>query len=181
MVAIILGRDAFLVVGAFAARARALGWRWPGASEFFRVAPPPLPGSGGGGSGGTAGTAQQPVASSSGDGGGVQAAPFVQPLYISKVGSASVVRPFCCSLVVQSRSATAVHTAPCLAHPQVNTAFQLGLVAACISKAWLGWPGEEAVWWAAAATAGTTVASTAAYVHAYLRGRVLAPPATAQR
>jgi cardiolipin synthase len=37
LVALILGRDALLIVGSFAVRARALGWRWPGAAEFFRL------------------------------------------------------------------------------------------------------------------------------------------------
>eukprot|EP00887_Chlorella_sp_A99_P003727 scaffold7.g3727.t1 len=157
IVGIILGRDVLLVSGAFAARAKALGWRWPGLGEFFRVSPAP---------------AAAPPASDGrhpqqqqqqqrqrqqqrqqrqqqqGSGGGeVHAAPLVQPLYISKV----------------------------------NTAFQLGLVAACISRAWLGWPGEDAVWWGSAATAGTTVWSCAAYVHAYAQGRVLAAPAAASK
>ena len=37
LVALILGRDVLLIVGSFAVRARALGWRWPGAAEFFRL------------------------------------------------------------------------------------------------------------------------------------------------
>ncbi len=37
LVALILGRDVLLIAGSFAVRARALGWRWPGAKEFFRL------------------------------------------------------------------------------------------------------------------------------------------------
>lgn len=152
MVALILGRDVFLVAGAFAARAKMLGWRWPGAGEFFRL----QSGSAGGGSGegSRAGAApspgaqqepaeqqqqQQPAATGGAAGGEAPAAPFVEPLYISKV----------------------------------NTCFQLGLAGVCMARAWLGWPGEDAVWWAAAGTAGTTVWSCTAYVRAYAAGNLL--------
>lgn len=57
VVGIIVGRDVLLVTGAFAARAKSLGWRWPGVAEFFRVGSP------------------------------APAAPLVQPLYISKVNT----------------------------------------------------------------------------------------------
>ncbi len=90
VVGIIVGRDALLVTGAFAARAKSLGWRWPGAAEFFRVgsaaapsglaAPMPAGGPGGGSDG----------AGSDGGAGGsslAPAAPLVQPLYISKVNT----------------------------------------------------------------------------------------------
>lgn len=83
VVGIIVGRDVLLVTGAFAARARSLGWRWPGTAEFFRLGSAAA-GSGPGGlpaAGGDAG-------SSGGDGGGpAPAAPLVQPLYISKVNT----------------------------------------------------------------------------------------------
>lgn len=38
LVAVVVSRDAVLVAGAFAVRARELEWRWPGARAFFRVA-----------------------------------------------------------------------------------------------------------------------------------------------
>ena len=140
MVAIILGRDVFLFTGAFAVRFKSLGWRWPGWAEFFRVAPPPPPPASPCPTPPTPAAApltrqQQGQAAAAAS---VQAAPFAEPLYISKV----------------------------------NTAFQLGLVGACISRAWLGWPGEEAVWYASVATATTTVWSCAAYVRAYTQGKL---------
>ena len=105
MVALILGRDIFLVVGAFAARAKSLGWRWPGAGEFFRLQPAssaavPSSNAPAGQHPATAEPqgAQQPhrgdVPSALGGSTGAQtegkaaeapAAPFVEPLYISKV------------------------------------------------------------------------------------------------
>ncbi|KAL4853004.1 Cardiolipin synthase (CMP-forming) [Chlorella vulgaris] len=64
---------------------------------------------------------------------------------------------------------------------KVNTVFQLGLVGACMLKAWLGWPGEEVVWAASGLTAGTTVWSSWAYLRAYQQNKLLlARPATPQ-
>lgn len=159
---LILGRDAFLVAGAFAARAQMLGWRWPGVGEFFRLGPPP--GSSDSSSSGSSNTdsAAMPQGSSGGappvatrsEGrqqqqqqqaeasiapGQAPAAPFVEPLYISKV----------------------------------NTALQLGLVGSAMAHAWLGWPNADTVWWVAVGTAGTTVASCAAYVRAFMAGNLL--------
>jgi cardiolipin synthase len=80
LVALVLGRDAALVAGATALRARALGWRWPGAAEFFRIAPPGGEGGGGEDAGqrepGAARAAAPPSA----------AAP-VQPILSSKVNT----------------------------------------------------------------------------------------------
>ena len=55
---------------------------------------------------------------------------------------------------------------------KVNTVFQLGLVGACMTDAWLGWPGGEIVWGLGMATAGTTVGSCIAYGRAYMRGEL---------
>ncbi|KAL4433869.1 hypothetical protein ABPG75_000310 [Micractinium tetrahymenae] len=168
VVGIIVGRDVLLVTGAFAARAKSLGWRWPGAAEFFRVgssgaggALGALPAAGdessssssSGSSSGREAGGEGHAGSSGGRGGGsggsspAPAAPLVQPLYISKV----------------------------------NTVFQLGLVGTCILHSWLGWPGEGALWAASALTAGTTVWSCAAYFRAYRKGRVLAPATAGSR
>ncbi|PRW57647.1 cardiolipin mitochondrial [Chlorella sorokiniana] len=164
VVGVIVGRDVILVAGAFVARAKSLGWRWPGLSEFFRVGPPPAAAAtadaagAAGAAGAAAGSAtaeQQTTADAAvaapGGGGGrpaapsgsthAHAAPLVKPLYISKV----------------------------------NTCFQLGLVGACIGHAWLGVPSEEWIWGGSYLTAGTTVASCLAYFKAYLDGKVLAP------
>lgn len=168
VVGIIVGRDVILVAGAFVARAKSLGWRWPGLSEFFRVGPPPAAGTGGEGSiaavdaaaaaDGAAGPGPRQEQQQSGAVAGVpggsghaaaapssgahaHAAPLVKPLYISKV----------------------------------NTCFQLGLVGACIGHAWLGVPSEAWIWGGSVLTAGTTVASCLAYFKAYRDGKVLAP------
>jgi len=37
LVALVIGRDVFLVTGTFALRMRSLGWKWPGWQEFFRT------------------------------------------------------------------------------------------------------------------------------------------------
>ena len=41
LVALIIGRDAVLLGGAFVHRFQKVGWRWPGAAEFFRVSSSP--------------------------------------------------------------------------------------------------------------------------------------------
>ena len=64
LVGIIIARDAFLVTGAFAARAKALGWTWPGWKQFFNMVPS------------AAGAAKN-----------TPAAPKVKPLFISKVNT----------------------------------------------------------------------------------------------
>ncbi|KAL0048630.1 hypothetical protein WJX82_007318 [Trebouxia sp. C0006] len=38
LVSVIIGRDVVLLSGAFVHRFKMVGWRWPGAAEFFRVA-----------------------------------------------------------------------------------------------------------------------------------------------
>ena len=144
VVGIILGRDVFLVAGAFAARAQSLGWRWPGAAEFFRLGPVSAAGSSSSSSS-SGDTAAAAAAHDSGGGGASDGraptapAPLVQPLFISKV----------------------------------NTVVQLVLVGTCISDAWLGWPGQAGVWAAAGAASVTTLWSCAAYVAAYRAGRLL--------
>jgi hypothetical protein len=56
---------------------------------------------------------------------------------------------------------------------KINTGFQLALVGACMTDAWLGWPGQQAVWGLGWSTAGTTVISCIAYGRAYLRNELL--------
>ena len=126
LVGVIVGRDVALVAGAFAIRANSVGWRWPGASEFFRLAPP----------------AEAPPATAGAPGDPAPAAHVIKPLFISKV----------------------------------NTGLQLALVAGCMTDAWLGWPGGEAVWGLGAATAATTVWSCIAYARAYTRGELMLKP-----
>jgi len=60
-----VGRDVVLVGGAFLLRAQSLGWKWPGARNFFRIA-------------------YQADGSPSD---AVHAAPFIRPLLISKINT----------------------------------------------------------------------------------------------
>lgn len=83
VVGIIVGRDVLLVTGAFAARAKSLGWRWPGVAEFFRVGS----GAAAGGLGALPGAGGEGGGSGQGGGSPAPAAPLVQPLYISKVNT----------------------------------------------------------------------------------------------
>lgn len=53
---------------------------------------------------------------------------------------------------------------------KLNTVFQLGLIAGCISHSWYGWPSEQLLWGLGGTTALATVASFAAYVQVYRRG-----------
>ncbi|KAL4516492.1 hypothetical protein Ndes2526B_g05089 [Nannochloris sp. 'desiccata'] len=62
---------------------------------------------------------------------------------------------------------------------KINTGFQLALVGACMTDAWLGWPGQQAVWGLGWSTAGTTVISCIAYGRAYLRNELLVPGSAA--
>lgn len=149
LVAVILGRDVFLVAGAFVVRAQMLRWRWPGATEFFRIMPaaaPPAAAAPDMDQPDARGTAalqgrtpsEPPVVAVTAN--AVPAAPVVQPLFISKV----------------------------------NTGLQLALVGSCMMDAWLGWPGEGVLWGLGAATGVTTVWTCGAYVRAYSRGQLLA-------
>ena len=83
---LIIGRDVFLVVGAFVLRFRAVNWQWPGWKEFFRTTGPRQ--------GKKKATLQQTVhvevasdSPESGQNTAAGAAPFVTPLYISKVNT----------------------------------------------------------------------------------------------
>ena len=132
LAAVVLGRDVVLLAGAFAIRAHTLGWKWPGAAEFFRIAPQTSQDDEETAQDVNPSTAVTPAA---------PVAPVVKPLFISKI----------------------------------NTGLQFALVGACMTDAWLGWPGNEIVWTLGYATVGTTVASTVAYGRAFLRNELLVP------
>ena len=176
-----MGRDVVLVAGAFVARAKSLGWRWPGWAEFFRVHPAaaaaaPAPGSDGSGSGsgdgGSALSAAAPAAGPSAAGGGGAAGG--QPAAAAGAAGAAGAsggggRP------ARGGPAPAAPLVQPLYISKVNTVLQLGLVGTCMLRAWLGWPGEAAVWAGSGLTAATTIWSSWAYLQAYRQGRVLAP------
>lgn len=151
MMALVIGRDALLILGAFAARAKSLGWHWPGAGEFFRISQDVLPNEDiihgrrtdaalKAGKLNSQQQEQQQQQHITGKlSGRMPAAPFVEPLYISKV----------------------------------NTCLQLGLAGACMLRAWVGVPSEDVVWWVASGTAVTTLWSSGAYLQAYMNGKLL--------
>ena len=55
---------------------------------------------------------------------------------------------------------------------KLNTVFQLGLIAGCISHSWYSWPSEDVLWGLGGVTALATLASFAAYVQVYRRGAI---------
>lgn len=127
LVGVVVGRDVALLLGAFAMRAHALHWKWPGAKQFFRIAPSSYDDDD---ETKTLSPRTTPLSHAA------PVAPVIKPLMISKV----------------------------------NTGLQIALVGACMTEAWVGWPGVGAVWGLAWATGGTTVASLAAYLRAFVRG-----------
>ena len=184
VVGIIVGRDVLLVAGAFVARAKSLGWRWPGLGEFFRVGPPPAAAAGaaapsGPAAGGAAGHAEPAAGGAAGQ--HLQAAAAGgaagQHLQAAAAGGAAAQQPHAAAAGSGGAPAHAAPLVKPLFISKVNTCFQLGLVGACIGHSWLGVPGEAWIWAGSYLTAGTTLASSVAYLTAYLDGKVLAPTA----
>lgn len=138
LAALIVGRDVFLVVGAFVLRLRSLDWKWPGWQEFFRTTSQDVQKGSNVGekhfpdSKGSVVRGEGEETSSSSEKGGIasQPAAFVQPLYISKV----------------------------------NTVAQIMLIGGCITSTSLGWPPYEAVLGLGGLTGILTLASGFAYL-----------------
>ena len=143
LVGVVIARDVVLLGGAFAIRAQTLHWKWPGLQEFFRIAPIAPPTST---KTGTPDASATKINITEEIQTGEEVEVLVAPV-------APVVKPIFIS--------------------KVNTGLQLALVAACMTEAGYGWPGNEVVWGLGVATGGTTVASLVAYGRAYLRGELL--------
>ena len=145
--AVVVGRDASLVVGAIVQRWRSLGWRVDVTMEEFlrtnsRAFPAGQtndgrPGSGmeGGGAGVCSSSTGIPLpsppaaVSSSAPPSFDPGVPLMKPLMISKV----------------------------------NTVMQLALAAGCVGRVWAEWPDPDAIHALEVVTAGTTAASCMAY------------------
>lgn len=187
LVALIIGRDVVLLSGAFVNRFKTVGWRWPGAAEFFRLATPP-PSVTESTAGNTVNQSQPVIGMTSAKRSSDQAKkqPETQSdsvndsiASINSVGALqqnerdlqkhqSAAKT---QIAEERRTPPAVFVQP-LYISKVNTCFQLLLVSSCLSSSWYGWPPQEAILALGAITGGTTLASCAAYVRAYLNGTI---------
>ena len=185
LVALIIGRDVVLLSGAFVHRFQAVGWRWPGLAEFFRVASPSLPPSSPADAAAIEdGTLRQPATASGsahhsstnvqGTKDAGQSSMDSNTAAAEPVGS---VQPGQQELqkksvpLEQDSIPPAVFVQP-LYISKVNTCFQLLLVGGCLSSSWYAWPPHEAILVLGVVTGGTTLASCIAYVRAFLKGSI---------
>ena len=130
---LVIGRDVFLVAGAFFLRFRSCNYQWPGWREFFRTTNEGLQSPVTVDLGRKQGVAESSDSAGSSsaatEGSSPKPAPFVQPLYISKV----------------------------------NTVVQICLVSCCLTVGPLGWPPESVILCLGGATGALTLASGFAY------------------
>lgn len=136
---LVIGRDVFLVAGAFFLRFRSCNYTWPGWQEFFRTTETGSAAAEGSSdeqphSGCTttdkASPIQETKSGRTSRSSSPKAAPYVQPLYISKM----------------------------------NTVAQILLIASCITAYPLQWPPQEVVFGLGGLTGVLTIASGYAYL-----------------
>lgn len=181
LVALIIGRDVVLLSGAFIHRFRAVGWRWPGFTEFFRVASPAsVPSSPTDAAASEAAALRHPATSSvslhksSTEVQGTQATRHAR-----MDGRTAVAEPVDSLQTGQQEPQNEPASAnkgsiPPAAFVQplyiskVNTCFQLLLVSGCLSSSWYAWPTQETILVLGLVTGGTTLASCIAYVRVFL-------------
>ena len=185
--ALIIGRDVVLLSGAFVHRFKTVGWRWPGAAEFFRLATPPLSKTDSA-AGNTVGSSQ-PISGMTSEKHSSNQAEKRQEAQsdsvddsIASINSVGALQRGERGLqqhqsAERSQASGASRTPPAvfvqpLYISKVNTCFQLLLVSSCLGSSWYGWPPQEAILALGAITGGTTLASCAAYVRAYLKGAI---------
>ena len=185
LVVLILGRDVVLLSGAFVHRFRAVGWRWPGLAEFFRLTSPSLPPSSPTDAAAReAATLRQPATNS---GSAHQSSTSVQgnrdaghvsmdsnTAAAEHVGSVQPgEKAFQTGQVPvdKGRIPPAVFVQP-LYISKVNTCFQLLLIGGCLSSSWYTWPSQEAILALGVITGGTTFASCIAYIRTFLKGSI---------
>jgi len=201
LVSVIIGRDVVLLSGAFVHRFKMVGWRWPGAAEFFRVAsssPSAQPST----ASNTTGHMQTDSVSTS-EGSTETSSSYAENHEVAGSSKAYDNRKGSCGIddSISSISslgslqhdtsneqlkanfpdagrASASGTAPPAVFVQplyiskVNTCFQLLLVGGCLTSSWYAWPPQEALAALGVATGGTTLASCGAYARAYLSGTI---------
>ncbi len=202
LVSVIIGRDVVLLSGAFVHRFKTVGWRWPGAAEFFRV------------------TSSSPLAqlSTASNRTGNMQSDFVDTSKgstetssnyaekhevagsskaydntskgshgiddtISSISSLGSLQhdtsneQHKANVPSAGRTSTSGKAPPAvfvqpLYISKVNTCFQLLLVGGCLTSSWYAWPPQEALAALGVATGGTTLASCGAYARAYLSGTI---------
>jgi len=201
LVSVIIGRDVVLLSGAFVHRFKTVGWRWPGAVEFFRVAsssPSAQPST----ASNTTGHMQSDSVNT-GEGSTEINSNYAEThevtgrgkaydnskgshgiedsiSSISSVGSLqhdTSNEQLKASVPDAGRASTSGKAPPAvfvqpLYISKVNTCFQLLLVGGCLTSSWYAWPPQEALAVLGVATGGTTLASCGAYARAYLSGTI---------
>lgn len=183
LVALIIGRDVVLLSGAFVHRFRAVGWRWPGLAEFFRLGSPSLPPSSptDAAAATEAATLRSPATASASAHHSSSSVQGTQDVRQSSMDSNTAAAEPVGSVQPgqkesQSRQAPvdegsippAVFVQP-LYISKVNTCFQLLLIGGCLSSSWYAWPSQEVILAVGVMTGGTTFASCIAYVRAFLK------------
>ena len=140
----IIGRDVFLVVGAFILRLRSLGNTWPGWREFFR----------------TTGIDERPAQ-------GYEGSSSLRGLEGEETGKPHGKLQEAAYLAKQNPPTLPASYVQPLYISKVNTVVQIFLVAGCITSASYAWPPQEVILGLGGITAGLTVASGIAYVQGH--------------
>ena len=193
LVSLIIGRDVVLLSGAVVHRLRTVGWRWPGAVEFFRFTPPPhtaqactatdthihtaspVPqpstrGSNVSSKGTTKTARQKPNISETAHAGMDDSIPSVSFVASVDKSKHDEDKQISGDRMFHSSHAPPVVFMQPLYISKVNTCFQLLLVGGCLTSSWYSWPPQEALHALGLVTGATTLASCAAYIVAYLKG-----------
>lgn len=202
LVSVIIGRDVILLSGAFVHRFKTVGWRWPGAAEFFRVSSSSSSAQSSTASNRT-GHMQHSDSVNTSEGstetssnyaethevaGGSKAYDNNKGSHgiddsISSINSVGSLRHntsnehFETNIPEAGRASASGKAPPAvfvqpLYISKVNTCFQLLLVSGCLTSSWYAWPPQEALAAMGVATGGTTLASCGAYARAYLSGTI---------
>ncbi|DBA78311.1 TPA: hypothetical protein ACH3X2_008256 [Trebouxia sp. C0005] len=201
LVSVIIGRDVVLLSGAFIHRFRTVGWRWPGAAEFFRLSssspsaqPSPASDKTGRMQSDSVNTSEGSTAASSNNAENHEVAGSSKAYdnskgsdsiddSISSINSVGSLQhdtsneqlkakvPDAGRASASGKAPPAVFVQP-LYISKVNTFFQLLLVGGCLTSSWYAWPPQEALAALGVATGGTTLASCGAYARAYLSGTI---------
>ena len=195
LVGLIIGRDFILLTGAFVHRFRAVGWRWPGVAEFFRLSASasPLtsvdissvpksqePTRGTHASKQRNSSSNKDLTARDADQNQQQKHQASVDEHISGIGLIGSLKRKPTDEqqeasqksgregVDSNQTQPAAFVQP-LYISKVNTCLQLLLVGGCLTNAWYAWPSEAALLALGIATGGTTLASCGAYIRVYLK------------